>query len=413
MKTRSLCSIAVVLLTIAITSQSAVWTVDRQIGTRTVLQALEQAQPGDTVAINGGTHQVSNLEISKPVTVIGYNQPVLEAGGEGHVLIVTSSDVSISGLIIRGAPVSYVEDYAGILIEDAENCTIEKNRLESNFFAIYLARSSRCRIADNHIIGAAVSQAQSGNGIHLWYSRDIIISNNTVSNHRDGIYFEFVKHSHITGNTSKDNLRYGLHFMFSDTCTYESNSFIANGSGVAVMYTHFVKMIRNRFEKSWGSSSYGLLLKELTDSEVRENVFLDNSVGIYVEGCNRLAVEKNEFRDNGWAVRIMANAMDNRFERNNFMGNSFQVATDSRQNFSSFEGNFWSTYSGYDLDRDGQGDVPFRPVSLFSMIVQKNPPTLVLMHSLTIQLMDLAERVIPILTPVTLVDPKPSMEPIR
>ncbi len=90
--------------------------------------------------------------------------------------------------------------------------------------------------------------ATSGNGIHLWHSRDIVIQGNQVSGHRDGIYFEFVR-ARLTFMTisAPDNLRYGLHFMYSDSCDYEGNTFRHNGAGVAVMYTHHVRMVGNRF----------------------------------------------------------------------------------------------------------------------------------------------------------------------
>jgi nitrous oxidase accessory protein len=235
---------------------------------------------------------------------------------------------------------------------------------------------------------------------------------NTISGHRDGIYFEFVKHSRIARNLSERNLRYGLHFMFSDSCQYLTNTFRDNGAGVAVMYTHFVTMRDNDFVHNVGPSSYGLLLKEISDSEVHSNRIRSNSTGIYLEGCNRVAVTHNDITDNGWGVLLMANSMDSRFVRNNFTGNSFHVATNSRQNFSTFAENYWSDYQGYDLDRDGFGDIPFRPVTLFSMVVQQNPPTLILLHSLVIGVTNLVERLMPHLTPQNLVDERPAMEPL-
>jgi nitrous oxidase accessory protein len=106
----------------------------------------------------------------------------------------------------------------------------------------------------------------------------------------------------------------------------------------------------------------------------------------------------------------MANSQDNLFSRNNFVGNSFDVATNSRRSYSTFDGNYWDAYRGYDLDRDGVGDVPFRPVRLFSLIVERNEPSIVLLRSLLVTLLDAAERVVPVLTPETLVDERPSME---
>jgi nitrous oxidase accessory protein len=108
----------------------------------------------------------------------------------------------------------------------------------------------------------------------------------------------------------------------------------------------------------------------------------------------------------------MANAQGNVFEGNAFQGNSFDVATNSRQNNSVFRGNYWDKYRGYDLDRDGVGDVPFRPVRLFSLIVERSAPALVLLRSFFVGLLDAAEQVFPSLTPETLVDEAPLIRPV-
>jgi nitrous oxidase accessory protein len=264
-------------------------------------------------------------------------------------------------------------------------------------------------IADNRVEGFGVTESRSGNGIHLWYSRDIRIERNRVSGHRDGIYLEFAEDSELRGNVSERNLRYGLHFMFSDRCRYHRNLFRDNGAGVAVMYTRRVEMTGNRFEHNRGGAAYGMLLKEIDDSSIRGNTFLQNTVGLYAEGSNRLRVEGNVFRGNGFAVRLLASSMGGRFTGNSFTGNSFDVATNSRSSYSTFSGNYWDRYEGYDLDRDGYGDVPHHPVRLFSLMVEQTPPGLILMRSLFVDLLDRAERVFPVLTPETLVDARPRM----
>ncbi len=103
--------------------------------------------------------------------------------------------------------------------------------------------------------------------------------NNRISGHRDGIYFEFVTNSIIWRNISSHNLRYGLHFMFSHNDAYISNIFRNNGAGVSVMFTHGVKMFNNFFEDNWGDGSFGLLLKEISDSYVVGNKFTNNTSG--------------------------------------------------------------------------------------------------------------------------------------
>jgi nitrous oxidase accessory protein len=264
-------------------------------------------------------------------------------------------------------------------------------------------------VHQNEVEGDPRSQTQSGNGIHVWHSERVDVADNHVRGHRDGIYFEFVKGSRVSRNVTEVSDRYGLHFMFSDDCRYEENTFRNNGAGIAVMYTHRVLIRGNRFERNWGGSAYGLLLKDISDSEILDNHFVANSVGLHLEGSNRNRIAGNVFERNGWALRVLASAQENVITRNSFSANAFDVGTNSRQNFSTFTENHWDRYRGYDLDRDGIGDVPHAPVRLFALIVQQAPPALILLRSLIVDALDMAERVMPMLTPRTLVDERPLM----
>ena len=142
---------------------------------------------------------------------------------------------------------------------------------------------------------------------------------------------------------------------------------------------------------------------------MRGNHFTGNTVGLYLEDSNPERGERNSFEQNGWAIKVLANATDNRFVGNIFVGNSFDVATNSRTASSSFLSNYWDHYRGYDLDGDGIGDVAYRPVRLFSLVVEQHEPALILLRSPFVDLLDAAERVMPILTPDALSDRRPLM----
>jgi nitrous oxidase accessory protein len=238
------------------------------------------------------------------------------------------------------------------------------------------------------------------------------IIGNTVTRHRDGIYFEFVTNSLIQQNNSFDNARYGLHFMFSHNDNYKGNVFNNNGSGVSVMFSHGVNMLGNTFERNRGGSSYGILMKEITDSRAEGNHFVNNTCGIYMEGTTRITVVKNAFESNGWAMKIQASCSDNTVTGNNFRGNTFDIATNGSLVLSRFSNNYWDKYEGYDLNRDGIGDIPYRPVSLYSMIAERNPTTMMLFRSFIVSLLDKAEKMIPGMTPVDLKDDTPLMKPV-
>jgi nitrous oxidase accessory protein len=380
---------------------------------RSIRAALALVQRGGTITVQPGTYRDTTIVVDKPVTIIGEKYPVLDGESKRQIMTVTADSVTLRGLEFRNVGVAYTEDLAAVKVIRGSYCVISGNRINNAFFGIYLQEASDCTIERNVIVASHGRDATSGNGIHLWHSRDITIVGNTVSGQRDGIYFEFVRQAHVRDNLSENNIRYGLHFMFSDSCDYQNNTFRHNGAGVAVMYTHNVQMIGNRFQDNVGAAAYGLLLKEISDSRLVNNTFTHNTSGLYADGATRLQAIHNTFLNNGWALKLQSSTEDALFQANNFAGNTFDVTTNSRSTSSKFTGNYWSAYKGYDLDRDGTGDVPHRPVLLSSVVVAQHEPALILMRSNFLELMDAAERVIPALTPATLQDPAPSMRWIK
>lgn len=381
---------------------------------KTIQAAVDMAVNGDLIRVKSGTYKEHGITIiDKSLTIIGEGLPVIDADMEGTAISIRGNNFSIEGLKIINVGTSHTSDHSGILVSNATNFEIKNNKLDQVFFGILIERSSEGIISGNSITSNAKNQSTSGNGIHLWKSEKISVENNEVIGMRDGIYLEFVNESEILNNFCKDNLRYGLHFMFSDHDLYKENIFENNGAGVAVMYSKFIDMQGNHFRKNWGSASYGLLLKEINDSELRNNIFEDNTIAISADNTNRINYIENDFKNNGYAIRIRGAVYDNIFERNNFLYNSFDVAYTGRLNNNKFINNYWSSYSGYDLDKDGIGDVPFRPVTLFSYLVNKTPEAIVLLRSMFIDMLDFSEKVSPIFTPADLIDEQPQMKRIQ
>jgi nitrous oxidase accessory protein len=382
--------------------------VDPRGPVRTITQAVSIAEPGDRIVVRAGTYREPTVVVRTPaLSIVGEGWPVLDGETERSLLVIEADSVTVRGFVFANTGVSNLDDRAAVRARNVAACRIEGNRLRDNLFGIYLERSVACVVRDNDITASGVSQTTSGNGIHLWNSPSALIENNRVQGHRDGIYFEFSPHGRTRGNVSERNQRYGLHFMYSDSCEYERNTFHANRSGVAVMYSRDVAMRGNTFHFARGAAAYGLLLKEILGGDLSNNTFTENSTALFLEGASRITIRDNEFERNGWAARVLAGAQDNRFTGNRFLGNAFDVTTNSRSASSRFEGNWWDEYRGYDLDRDGIGDVPFYPVRFFSLVVEQNPESLVLLRSPLVTLLDAAERLLPVLTPSAIVDARP------
>jgi len=377
---------------------------------KTITSAIQAAANGDTILVDAGLYYEKNLQVNKKIVLKGIDHPILDGEKKYEVISVKANGVIVDGFKIIHSGVSSMEDIAGIKIYDCRNVVIENNILDDTFFGIYTQHGINCTIKNNQLKANRREEQQSGNGIHCWKSDSMLIIGNTISGHRDGIYFEFVTNSIIWRNTSFKNLRYGLHFMFSQNDTYVTNIFRNNGAGVSVMYSHGVKMFNNYFQENWGDGSYGLLLKEITDSYVGGNHFQKNTTGIHMEGASRIQMEKNVFENNGWAMQIQASCMDITVTKNNFIGNSFDVGTNGSLVLNTFNNNYWDKYEGYDLNKDKIGDIPYRPVSLYSMIVEKNPPAMMLFRSFITSLMDKTEKILPGITPENLKDEHPMMK---
>jgi len=378
----------------------------------TIRSAIAKAQPGDTLMVHPGVYHEQNLVIDRPLVLKGIGRPVIDGDHRFENISVRANNVTVDGFLLRNTGVSSITDFAAIKIIESRNVSILNNVVQDAFFGIYSQYGTRCIISGNTLTASATTEQDSGNGIHCWKSDSMQIIGNTISGHRDGIYFEFVTNSVIWRNRSFRNIRYGLHFMFSNDDSYITNLFENNGAGVAVMFSKGVKMFNNYFRENWGDAAYGLPLKEINDSHIEGNRFDRNTSAIYAEGANRIIMRRNVFKDNGWAFKIQASCSDVELTQNNFLGNTFDVGTNGSLVLNRFHNNYWDKYEGYDLNRDRVGDVPYRPVSLYSMIAEKNPPVMLLFHSLIVTLMDKSEKVIPSLTPENLVDDHPLMKPL-
>ncbi len=375
-----------------------------------IKQALALAKDGDTILVHSGIYKEGTILINKKIYFIGKNFPVLDGQHKKEVLSINANDVVVKGFKVINSGHAALNDPCGIRVYDKNNVTIQGNILDNNFFGIYLQNSTNCIVKNNIIKAYGKAEQLIGNGIHCWKSNNLQIIGNKITGHRDGIYFEFVTQSVIWRNIANNNIRYGLHFMFSNDDAYITNVFKNNGAGVAVMFTKNVKMFNNYFEENWGDSAYGLLLKEISDSYIFNNRFARNTSGIYMEGTSRIKVEKNSFESNGWGMKIQASCMENEIVNNNFLKNTFDISTNGSLVLNTFNANYWDKYEGYDLDKDGMGDVPYHPLSLFAVLTENTPSAMLLYRSFMITLLDKSEKVLPSITPDNFVDNKPLMK---
>lgn len=376
----------------------------------TIASAVNAAKGGDVVLVTKGTYK-ERFAIRRPIVLRGEDMPVVDGSQKGTVIDIRSDHVTVEGLYVVNSARSSLRDYCGIHVEDASRVVIRGNKLRSNQFSIMLQNCIDCEVLDNDVESDIREMQVMGNAIHCWKCDRLRIFNNKVGHNRDGIYLEFVYNSDIGRNFVMDCERYGLHFMFSHYNKYHDNHFVGNKAGVAVMYTHDVEMYGNVFERSLGGASYGLLLKEIQRGYIHHNRFLDNTVAILMDGGVELNLYNNLFHRNGWGMRVVASSTNDTIRHNNFIGNTFDVSTNGSFNSNVFDGNYWDKNNGYDLDKDGVGDVPYHMLSLFSTLAEKHQTLLLFFRSFLMTLMEQSEKLLPSITPDNYVDNEPSLKP--
>ena len=402
------------LLILPIFAFSAVFKVGKNEQYKTIKSAIAAAQSGDTIFVQKGHYIEGTIDLHKSITLLGIDRPIIDGNMNGEIITFNADNIVLKGFKLINSGRDEIRSVAAVHIYTSADSVIDNNIFENNHFGIYVQRGLRVLISNNKITtNRGTSEENIGDGIHLLGSREIWVKNNYISGHKDGIYLEKNAKCFVFHNLSRHNLRYGLHFMFSNDSVYTGNVFDNNEAGVAVMYAMNVSMYDNKFINNWGDSVFGLLLKEISYSKIKGNTFQNNTTAIFADGATKIDFYNNQFENNGWAIKINSNCMENKLMRNNFVNNTFDVSTNGTVVMNEFRFNYWDKYEGYDLDKDKIGDVPFHPLSLYSVLVEQNASVMLLFRSFLVDMLDRTEKIIPSLTPESFVDDQPLMKPIK
>jgi nitrous oxidase accessory protein len=377
-------------------------------------QAVLEATPNDRIEVRGGVHQ-GNVLLDKTLVLEGLDRPVLRGEGKGSVVTVLAPGCSISGFRIEHSGPMLVEEDSGILLKSDHN-RIENNQLRDVLFGIYLLHSGHNIIQRNSIRGRKeLGLGERGAGIHVWYSAENIFDQNTIADMRDGMYLQNADRSAIRGNRVFD-LRYGLHYMYSNDNVFEDNVFENNVAGAAIMYSRRIQFRRNAFLHNRGFSSFGILFQDSQNCVAEQNLIVDNGAGIFLEALRDSRFEHNLIGANDTAIEVFASAERNEFTGNNFVGNLSPVRVIGKSSNMQWDargrGNYWSEYNGYDLNGDGIGDTPFRIQNLFEHMEGNRPRLRIYFFSPAAQGLAAAEQLFPVLEGSREFDRYPLMRPV-
>jgi len=371
------------------------------------LQALiDRAQAGDRIDVPAGTYR-GDIILDKPVTLAGSGRPVLLGSGDGSVVRVRAPGVTIEGFDIDGGRGGDLgRDTAGIHVA-AARVTIRDCRVRDALFGIYLRQSDDALVERTTITGIPDRPpGEVGSGIHVWNSQRFTLTGNQIVGTRDGMYIQSSSNGVVRGNRARD-LRYGLHYMFSDDNLFEDNSFETGAAGTALMYSKRITFRRNRFLRNRGFASVGLLFKACDEVLAEDNLIADNARGIFLEGSYRNTFRRNIVAMSDMALVIYDSSGGNVFEGNAFVGNLSPLSLVGRRTDTRFAGNYWSDHGEPDLDGDGIAERPYQLSNVFDHLRGNLTAADLFAQGLAARALGVAERAFPVLDAVPVVDERP------
>ena len=413
------------------------------------LQAvLDRASPGDVVVLARGEHPGA-VTIDKTLTLEGEPGAAVVGDGAGSVITVMAPRTVVRGLEIRGSGKDLYEMDSGVFVaQTATGTRVEENAIIGNLVGIYLHGAKDSLARGNRIVGLQDGRtSEAGDGVSVWNAPGARIVDNDISFGRDGIFTKTSKRNVFSRNQLR-NVRFGIHYMYTNDSEISDNVSVGNNIGYAIMFSADLRIVGN---VSDGDRDHGLLLNYANGSEIARNVVRgrllpaerwtgagraggthgvpgERDASNAAAGGARLGPEKcvfiynanrNRFADNWFegcsiGIHFTAGSEGNAMAGNAFIRNRNQVKyVGTRYLDWSFEGrgNYWSDNPAFDLDGDGIGDNPYRPNDLIDRVLWTAPQAKVLVNSPAVQVIRWAQSQFPALLPGGVIDSRPLMAP--
>jgi nitrous oxidase accessory protein len=409
------------------------------------LQAvLDRAQEGDVIELAPGEYK-GGIRIDRRVVLTGRPGAVLVGAGAGNVVTVTAPDVTVRGVTIRGSGHDLQTMDSGVFLEKtAERALIEDNRFEGNLFGIYVHGAAGSRVLRNIVEGARGGRTQeAGNGVSLWNAPDVTIAQNTFRYGRDGIFTISSRKDRFVNNRF-EQVRFAIHYMYTNDSEVSGNFSVGNRVGYAIMYSNRLVIRGNISDRD---RDYGFLFNYANYSEIEGNRVaggpLVNIAGsadespdeergmvpeikpaqsirsgpekcVFIYNTNHNRLRNNWFEGCGIGVHFTAGSEGNEITGNAFIGNRNQVKYVGTRNLDwskGGRGNYWSDNPAFDLNGDGIADTAYRPNDLVDRVLWTAPAAKVLINSPAVQVLRWAQAQFPALYPGGVVDTRPLIAP--
>ncbi len=367
---------------------------------------------GDTLQLSAGNYS-GPVIIDRSIQLLGEPGVIIDGGGNGHVLVVDAPNVRIQGLTIKNSGELLSEEHSGIFITaNGDHAVIAENQFKHNLIGVYLKGPDQARVSSNLIFGRRdLRLNERGNGVHIWNSPGSVVEKNRIRYGRDGI-FSTTSHNNRFSENHFTDLRFAVHYMYTNHSEISDNVSENNHVGYALMYSSYLKV---RGNLSSGDRDRGIFFNYTNHSEITRNRVeggVEKCAFVYNSNINQIV--KNHFESCLIGIHFTAGSEQNTIWGNNFIGNKTQVkyvGTTELEWSKANQGNYWSDHLAFDLDGDAIADKPYRPNTIVDQLIWRHPNAKILLNSPALQLLQWAQSQFPALHPGGVQDSAPLMQP--
>jgi len=376
-------------------------------------QAVAAAAAGDVLQLAPGEYR-GNLVIDKPLTLQGPpdRSAIIMGERQGRTIWVQAANVSLRQLSIRHSGLSLPDMDAGVFLDrGAHHALVEQNDILDNLMGVYVWGPEAATVRANRIVGnTELRVAERGNGVSVWNSPGTQVVDNDISAGRDGIFSNTSKHNLFRGNRFRQ-LRYAVHYMYTNDSEVSDNISEDNDIGYAIMYSHRL-VVRNNLAVR--SRDQGLMFNYANDTVIAGNAVQGGSKCVFLYNANNNRFEFNHFQDCEIGIHFTAGSDGNAISGNAFIHNQNQVkyvGTRVIEWSRDGRGNYWSDNTAFDLDGNGIADTAYRPNGIVDQILWRAPAARILLNSPAVSIVRWAQSQFPALLPGGVIDSAPLMRP--
>src|SRR5690606_35584589 len=149
-------------------------------GRGNLARAIAGAAPGDVLRLQDGVHP-GPVTIDRPLTLAGSQAAVIDGGGQGTVVTIAASDVTLQGFSVTGSGMVNKDLDAGVKIgKGAGRAQVRGLHLQGNMHCIDVHGGRDAQVVGNQIIGTRDPRMnERGNGIYVWNSPGTLVQGNS------------------------------------------------------------------------------------------------------------------------------------------------------------------------------------------------------------------------------------------